>query len=151
MYNENMNAKDLNLDEKLILLCGKEHSMSLETLDGKLPSITMSDGPHGLRTFRKDENGKSKAVPATAMPSLTVIANSWNKEAAKTDGGVLGDECIDNGIPMKLSVKHVSSLINTKPCPAVNLLPNLPYLRLWIAVEDMARQECFSRGNTFLT
>lgn len=103
MYNENMNAKDLNLDEKLILLCGKEHSMSLETLDGKLPSITMSDGPHGLRTFRKDENGKSKAVPATAMPSLTVIANSWNKEAAKTDGGVLGDECIDNGIDLLLA------------------------------------------------
>ncbi len=61
LYNVAMNAKDFTLDEKLRLLCGKEHSMNLETFNGKLPLFTMSDGPHGLRTFRKDENGKSKA------------------------------------------------------------------------------------------
>ena len=98
-----MKAKDLNLDEKLKLLCGKERSMSLETLDGKLPQVTMSDGPHGLRTFRKDENGKNKPVPATAMPSLTVIANGWNRETARTDGEILADECIDNGIDLLLA------------------------------------------------
>ena len=96
-------VENLTLDEKLTLLCGKEHTMNIEYFDGKLPKITMSDGPHGLRCVRCDENGKSHAVPATAMPSLGVIANAWNCDLAKLDGEVIADECVENSIDLLLA------------------------------------------------
>lgn len=98
-----MKVKNLTLDEKLTLLCGKEHTMNIEHFDGKLPKITMSDGPHGLRCVRRDENGKSHAVLATAMPSLGVVANTWNRDLAKLDGEVIADECVENSIDLLLA------------------------------------------------
>lgn len=98
-----LKVENLTLDEKLTLLCGKEHTMNIEHFDGKLPKITMSDGPHGLRCVRRDENGKSHAVLATAMPSLGVIANSWNRDLAKLDGEVIADECVENSIDLLLA------------------------------------------------
>lgn len=98
-----LKVKNLTLDEKLTLLCGKEHTMNIEHFDGKLPKITMSDGPHGLRCVRRDENGKSHAVLATAMPSLGVVANTWNRDLAKLDGEVIADECVENSIDLLLA------------------------------------------------
>ena len=98
-----MKVEELTLAEKLQLLCGKEKTMCLEDLGGKLPRITMSDGPHGLRMFRKDENGKSHAVLATAMPSLSVVANGWSLENAEIDGGIIGDECVENRVDLLLA------------------------------------------------
>ena len=97
-----MNIKDLTLEEKLTLLCGKNR-WTTETCGGKVPEIRVSDGPHGLRLVLKVEDGKEVSADATAMPSLSVVANGWNKLAAHEQGGTIADDCVDNGVDVLLA------------------------------------------------
>ena len=97
-----MNIKDLTLEEKLTLLCGK-NGWTTETCGGKVPEIRVSDGPHGLRLVLKVEDGKEVSADATAMPSLSVVANGWNKLAAHEQGGTIADDCADNGVDVLLA------------------------------------------------
>ena len=97
-----MNIKDLTLEEKLTLLCGK-NGWTTETCGGKVPEIRVSDGPHGLRLVLKVEDGKEVSADATAMPSLSVVANGWNKLAACEQGGTIADDCADNGVDVLLA------------------------------------------------
>lgn len=97
-----MNVKDLTLDEKLTLLCGKDN-WSTETCGGKVAEIRVSDGPHGLRFVTSVESGREITADATAMPSLSVIANGWNKRSAYEQGGVIADDCADNGVDVLLA------------------------------------------------
>ena len=46
----------LTVQEKIRLLTGKDF-WHTDDLDGKIPNITMSDGPVGLRTERTGEDG----------------------------------------------------------------------------------------------
>lgn len=92
------NVKDFTLDEKLKLLSGKD-KWRLEDLNGKLPSIFLSDGPHGLRKI--DEN--KQTIPATVTPSLVNIANTWNRELSYLDGQVIADDCIEYGADVLLA------------------------------------------------
>lgn len=95
-----MNTKNFNLDEKLNLLCGKD-MWSIETCGGKVHPIRMSDGPHGLRKVQETQ-GEKKTIAATAMPSLSVVANSWSAEAAELEGGTIADDCIDHNVDIIL-------------------------------------------------
>ena len=97
-----MNIKDLTLEEKLTLLCGK-NGWTTETCGGKVPEIRVSDGPHGLRLVLKVDDGKEVSADATAMPSLSVVANGWNKLAACEQGGTIADDCADNGVDVLLA------------------------------------------------
>ncbi len=97
-----MDIKDLTLEEKLTLLCGK-NSWTTETCGGKVPEIRVSDGPHGLRLVLKVEDGKEVSADATAMPSLSVVANGWNKLSAHEQGGTIADDCADNGVDVLLA------------------------------------------------
>ena len=81
-----IDIQSLSLEDKLKLLTGK-NGWQTNDLDGKIPSVYMSDGPHGLRKieFEKTENnsqnlgvvGVSYTRYATAMPNLSVLANTW--------------------------------------------------------------------------
>lgn len=97
-----MNVKDLTLDEKLTLLCGKDN-WSTETCGGKVAEIRVSDGPHGLRCVVSVENGREITADATAMPSLSVVANGWNKRAAYEQGGTIADDCVDHNVDVLLA------------------------------------------------
>lgn len=97
-----MNIENLTLDEKLTLLCGKDN-WTTETCNGKVSEIRVSDGPHGLRRVLRVEDGKEVSAAATAMPSLSVVANGWNKLAANEQGGTIADDCTDNGVDVLLA------------------------------------------------
>lgn len=79
-----MNAKELTqqltLDEKLKLISGKDfwHLEGVERLE--LPSIMVTDGPHGLRKqMTKGEHiGLSESVPATCYPTASLLASTWD-------------------------------------------------------------------------
>ena len=92
--------RDLTLEEKMQLLAGSTW-WNLSTANGKLPEVTLTDGPNGLRRARYEmENGKVKNKiyeTATAMPTLSVLANTWNRELAYLDGETIADECIEYG------------------------------------------------------
>ena len=80
--------KQFTLEEKLNLLTGKNFWQT-DSANGKLPELFLSDGPHGVR---KRANGETLA--ATAMPSLSALANSWDPELAYASGETIADECI---------------------------------------------------------
>ncbi|MCD7822916.1 MAG: glycoside hydrolase family 3 C-terminal domain-containing protein [Oscillospiraceae bacterium] len=86
----------LTLEEKASLTSGKDCWRTVD-IEGKLASIMMSDGPHGLR---KEENGST--VPATCFPSSATIANSWDEDLIYRIGEALGEECLANDVQVIL-------------------------------------------------
>lgn len=93
--------KDLTLEEKLRLLAGRD-TWRLSNANGKLPDVFLSDGPNGLRMH--DVNDENLATfKATAMPNLSLIANSWDEELAFLDGATIADDCIEKGADVLLA------------------------------------------------
>lgn len=90
--------KSLTLDEKLHLLTGADR-WRLTTANGKLPEVFLSDGPHGLRMM--DDDGSTR--PATSMPTLSVVASTWDTEMARLQGSTIADDCIENGADVLLA------------------------------------------------
>lgn len=90
-------VKMLTLDEKLKLLTGVDYWRTYSA-DGKIGEVVMSDGPCGLRKVR---DGKTEA--SACMPSPSVVANSWSKEAAFLDGKTIADECVEKDVDVILA------------------------------------------------
>lgn len=87
--------KEMTLEEKAGLCSGLSvwKTKPVERLG--VPSIMMSDGPHGLR--KQDGQGENlnllKSDPATCFPSGVGLGSSWNRNLIKTVGELLGEEC----------------------------------------------------------
>jgi beta-glucosidase len=60
-----------------------------------IPSVMVTDGPHGLRKQgdAADHIGISTSVPATCFPSAAGLASTWNRELVRKVGVALGEEC----------------------------------------------------------
>ncbi len=101
-----ISVKDLTLEEKITLLCGRDH-WHLDTLSGKLPEFTVADGPMGLRHQQiVERDGKPVRVTindTTAMPATATLASSWDPELAKEVGAAIADECIIHGMDVLLA------------------------------------------------
>ena len=93
---------NLTLEEKLRLLTGKD-GWRLETANGKLPEIFLSDGPNGLRMHEIKDGAAGPIKPATAMPNLSLVASTWDPELAYLDGATIADDCIENGADVLLA------------------------------------------------
>jgi beta-glucosidase len=85
----------MTLEEKASLCSGADfwHTKGIERLG--IPSIMVSDGPHGLRKQLEgaDHLGLYNSVPATCFPSAAGLASTWNKELIQKVGIALGEEC----------------------------------------------------------
>ena len=81
-----LTVKDLTAEEKLRLLCS-EGFWHTHSLGGKLPQVTVSDGPVGVRKPEYDEKGVWKRdVPSIAYPAIQMLANTWNRDCARKMG-----------------------------------------------------------------
>ena len=62
---------------------------------GDVPSIMMTDGPHGLRKQEGDSDhlGLAGSVPATCFPPAVALSQTWDPELAEGVGSALGREC----------------------------------------------------------
>ncbi len=94
----------MTLEEKCSLLSGQDfwHTQPIERLG--LPSIMVSDGPHGLRrqADEGDHLGLMASMPATAFPSGVGLGASWDRELIAEAGGLIGDEALAQGISVVL-------------------------------------------------
>ncbi len=101
-YKELINQ--MTLEEKAILLSGKDfwNSQDIERLN--IPSVTLSDGPHGIRSQddKVDHLGLHAGSPATCFPTSATIANSWDQEMAEKIGKLLGKEAVARGVDILL-------------------------------------------------
>jgi beta-glucosidase len=80
----------MTLEEKASLCSGLDnwHTKPIERLG--IPSIRMSDGPHGLR---KEVPNQRNSVPSTCFPTAVTTASSWDRELIKQLGQALAKEC----------------------------------------------------------
>ena len=96
-------VQELSAEEKLRLICGKDF-WHTDDLGGKIPQITVADGPSGLRIVKeRAEDGSETAYPAAAYPAISLLANTWNRAAAAEMGECLADECLEKGVDILLA------------------------------------------------
>lgn len=84
---------ELTLEEKATLTSGVGfwNTAPIERLG--VPSITLSDGPHGVRRAPQgDQIGIGDSYPATCFPPAAALGSSWDPELAETVGRALGQE-----------------------------------------------------------
>ncbi len=85
----------MTLEEKAGLCSGLDfwNTKGIERLE--IPSLMVTDGPHGLRKQKEsaDHLGLHNSVPATCFPSAAGMASSWNRELIGRVGEALGKEC----------------------------------------------------------
>ncbi|MFP7298950.1 glycoside hydrolase family 3 C-terminal domain-containing protein [Neobacillus niacini] len=86
---------EMTLEEKASLCSGLDfwNTKGIERLG--IPSIMVTDGPHGLRKQAQgaDHLGIYNSVPSTCFPSAVGLASTWNKELIHQVGEALGEEC----------------------------------------------------------
>lgn len=88
----------LTLEEKIMLLTGV-NEWKTSSANGKIPQIHVSDGPNGLQMFNDDGVRKS----ATAMPALSLVASSWDRELAYLDGETIANDAAEKGADVLLA------------------------------------------------
>jgi beta-glucosidase len=88
----------MTLQEKVSLLAGIDfwHTRSIERLG--IPSIKMTDGPHGTRTI--DDTGQTLA--GTCYPTGSAMAATWNTDLINRIGVALGEEAKAKGCRLLL-------------------------------------------------
>ena len=94
----------LTLEEKAALLGGKGEWDSRDIPRLGIPSMIMSDGPHGLRrqAGAGDHLGLNASLPATCFPTAATMANSWDRDLGTEVGVALGEEAKAMGVNILL-------------------------------------------------
>ena len=86
------------------MLSGKDfwQTHSLKRLG--IESITLSDGPHGIRKQEGagDQLGLNGSVPATCFPTAATMANSWDPALGEEMGRRLGEEAASQDVSVLL-------------------------------------------------
>ena len=96
--------KQLSKEEKCHLLSGRDFWSTYSVEHAGVPSIQLSDGPHGLRKQEGagDQLGLNGSVPATCFPTAATIANSWDPALGEQIGEALGEEAAAQGVAVLL-------------------------------------------------
>ena len=85
---------ELTVEEKAALTSGSSfwYTTAVERLG--VPSIMVSDGPHGLRAQPGpgDHVGIGGSLPATCFPTASATASSWNPDLLRRIGRALAQE-----------------------------------------------------------
>ena len=86
--------ESMSLEDKAAFLTGKDFWQSKDFPELGVPSLFLSDGPHGLRkqAAAADHLGLNASIPATCFPTAAAMANSWNEELGEQMGEALGEE-----------------------------------------------------------
>ena len=93
-------VKQMSLEEKAAMMSGKNVWQTVEYPEYGIPSMRMSDGPHGMRRQdgSSDHLGLNASVPATCFPTAATVANSWDEELGEEIGKALAEEAVTMGV-----------------------------------------------------
>ncbi|KAH8896833.1 hypothetical protein GQ53DRAFT_639298 [Thozetella sp. PMI_491] len=89
--------QELTLDEKVLLLGGKDSNCTLPLERLGIPSITLSDGPHGVRGTRFFNGPRGCMLPAASGMGAT-----FDRDLMHAAGRVLGLEAKEKGVHVVL-------------------------------------------------
>ena len=91
--------KEMTVEEKAALVSGTDFMYTNQIPRLGIPSLCMSDGPHGLRKqIGGGDNGVSMSEPATAFPTAAATASSWDPEVTRRMGEAIASECRHYGV-----------------------------------------------------
>ena len=103
-------VSQMTLEEKAGLCSGEDfwHTKAVERLG--IPSVMVSDGPHGLRKQDEaaDHLGINDSIKAVCFPAGCALASSFDRELAEKMGETIGREC---------QAENISTILG----PAVNI------------------------------
>lgn len=87
-------ASGLPLEERAQLLAGESHWTTHAAPNACIPSLFLSDGPHGLRKQEgaQDCMGIAESRPATCFPTASALACSFDPELVERVGAAIGEE-----------------------------------------------------------
>lgn len=113
MKNAEIIAK-LNLEQKCALLSGAGTFTTRGCPKAGVPSITLSDGPNGVRkqAGTADHLGLNPSVPATCFPTAATVACSWDPALGEQLGRAMGEEAAAQEVSVLLGPG-----LNTKRSP----------------------------------
>lgn len=94
----------LTLAQKAALMSGRTTWETVGFEEEGVPSIFLSDGPHGIRKQEGagDHLGLNASVPATCFPTAATLANSWDQDLLEEVGSALGAEANKLGVNVVL-------------------------------------------------
>lgn len=95
---------DLTLEQKADLLSGRDFWSTQPIDQHDVPSVVLTDGPHGLRLQEgsSDHLGLSSSRPATCFPLAVAVGSSWGPEVARRIGSAIGREARAQGVHVVL-------------------------------------------------
>ena len=90
----------MTLEEKVSLLAGVDnwHTQKIERLG--IPSMKVTDGPHGARTM--DDTDPKLTIHATCFPTGVALAATWNPDLIHRVGAAIGEETRARGCSILL-------------------------------------------------
>ncbi len=96
--------RKMTIEEKAAILGGKTVWQTRENERLSIPSIFLSDGPHGLRkqAGAGDHLGLNASLEATCFPTAATIANSWDDKLGEELGEALGEEAASMDVDVLL-------------------------------------------------
>ena len=97
-------ASDLTLEEKAALTSGADFWTTKAIDRAGIPSVMMTDGPHGLRKQAggTDHLGLASSVPATCFPPAVGIGSSFDPEIIERVGAAIGVEAAIENVAVVL-------------------------------------------------
>ena len=95
MIDVNEIMKNLTTEEKVCLLSGHKSWHTNKVSRVGVPSIFLTDGPHGLRKKKDGDKvvGLGETELSTCFPAACTTGSSWNKELLYQMGVAMGEEC----------------------------------------------------------
>lgn len=96
--------KKMTLKEKVRLTSGKTFWLTHDFEHLNIPSLKMSDGPHGVRCQSESEDhlGVNRSIPATCFPTASLLASSWDEGLIEEVGQHIGKEANAFGVHVVL-------------------------------------------------
>ncbi len=93
---------EMTLEEKAGLCSGEDFwtTKAVERLG--IPSVMVSDGPHGLRTRMEQTPDPNDSIQAVCFPAACATACSFDRELMQRMGETLGEECRSVGVSVLL-------------------------------------------------
>lgn len=90
----------MTLEEKAQMMSGKNTWETVDFPQYGIPSMCLSDGPHGLRrqAGAGDHLGLNASLPATCFPTAASVANSWDEKLGEEIGTALAEEAVTMGV-----------------------------------------------------
>ncbi len=93
-------VKRLSVEQKALLTHGNG-AWHTHSVNG-LPTVTVSDGPHGLRKQGDVNKGINDSNRATCFPTASAIASSWNRQTAAAVASAIADEAVAENVSVVL-------------------------------------------------